>query len=152
MHRTASLLALLAVAFPASVTAHPCEAQVQAAEERVRDKERKLATFRDTSKFGELLSGKRERSPMHDATQRQLNEELAQSKRDLKQEKDQCSKLVREEQEASRKATEATRAEAASATTSKKSDTAGGAGCTKDIECKGDRICVSGSCVDPPKK
>jgi hypothetical protein len=42
----------------------------------------------------------------------------------------QCAQAVRDEQQGSQPATT-------------------GTGCGKDVDCKGNRICVSGSCVDP---
>jgi len=110
----AVLVALLALSLPGAVRAHPCEAEVAEATQKLAYENQQILAME--------MSGS---SPVA----RALRNEHTYRVQVLQQLQTQCAQSVRDERQGAAPAS-------------------GVAGCGKDTDCKGERICVRGACVD----
>lgn len=146
------LLALLVAAAPASVKAHPCQDRVWELEKQVEQLEHNASVAEAMA----LLGGMASPNPVQgmgpgSENARQYRAMAIQQRQFLESYRLQCSQLVyQEQQEASRRAAAEAAAQAEAAAKAKRK-TSKRAGCVKDTDCKGDRICESGRCVNPAR-
>lgn len=132
-------LAVILAATPATAHAHPCEAKVAELTDLIYGKikpalDKRRAMDRMALTVPSLAESARE-------SIRQADQDEAMYLGMLQQERQQCEAAVAEERRAA--------AEQKPAAKKKAPRTSG---CAKDTDCKGERICVSGACVDPPPK
>jgi hypothetical protein len=134
MRTTAALLAMLALTLPASARAHPCEVEVAKLKkdlEAIREAVATVEAVPPSDLQRQMLTGVKDR---YDLERRRTSEAQAR-----------CDRLVREENPGTPPTPAATASPEAPTTAASPCLS----GCGKDTDCKGDRICVKGSCQDP---
>jgi hypothetical protein len=147
MRTIAALLVTLVLTLPAVAMPHPCEvevAQMKKDLEAIRGAIVTIGTVRPSDLQRQMLAGAKDK---YDLELRRTTEAQAR-----------CERLVREESPDATPPLAAPAPAAAAVLAAPAVETARPAatpetpcltGCGKDIDCKGDRICVKGACQDP---
>ena len=143
MRTTIAPLAMLALTLPAVAMPHPCEVEVAKLKkdlDAIREAVATIEAVPPSDLQRQMLAGVKDR---YDVEQRRTS--MAQAR---------CDQLVREESPTSPPGPVVPAPAPVAATPEATATPASPCltGCGKDTDCKGDRICVKGSCQDPPPR